>query len=233
MAKILIIEDEAPLAETLAYNLREEGHEVVLASDGLAGLDRARGEHPDLVILDLMLPKMDGLEVCRLIRRDSDVPIIMLTAKSREVDKVVGLELGADDYVTKPFSMVEMLARVKAALRRARVGRREETLLKAGTLEMDIPRHTVKIEGREIILRPREFELLRILLVNRGTDLSIRTADHLDNAGIARSPGIFVAPHAHREVHQHRLMHVSGRHGHADSQFLHGPPVAQTDGGVL
>jgi len=175
MAKILIIEDEAPLAETLAYNLREEGHEVVLASDGLAGLDRARGEHPDLVILDLMLPKMDGLEVCRLIRRDSDVPIIMLTAKSREVDKVVGLELGADDYVTKPFSMVEMLARVKAALRRARVGRREETLLKAGTLEMDIPRHTVKIEGREIILRPREFELLRILLVNRGRVLDRST----------------------------------------------------------
>lgn len=175
MAKILIIEDETPLAETLAYNLREEGHEVVLASDGLAGLDRARAEHPDLVILDLMLPKMDGLEVCRLIRRDSDVPIIMLTAKSREVDKVVGLEVGADDYVTKPFSMVEMLARVKAALRRARVRDHEEPILKAGSLEMDIPRHTVTIEGREIILRPREFELLRILLANRGRVLDRST----------------------------------------------------------
>ena len=168
MARILIVEDEAALAETLAYNLREEGHEVVLASDGLQGLDLARAQHPDLVILDLMLPKMDGLEVCRLIRRDSDVPIIMLTAKSREVDKVVGLEVGADDYVTKPFSMVEMLARVKAALRRARAGDREEPLLKAGDLEMDIPRHTVRIDGREIVLRPREFELLRLLLANRG-----------------------------------------------------------------
>ena len=168
MARILIVEDEAALAETLAYNIREEGHEVVLASDGLQGLDLARAQHPDLVILDLMLPKMDGLEVCRLIRRDSDVPIIMLTAKSREVDKVVGLEVGADDYVTKPFSMVEMLARVKAALRRARTRDREEPLLKAGGLEMDIPRHTVTIDGREIVLRPREFDLLRLLLANRG-----------------------------------------------------------------
>jgi DNA-binding response OmpR family regulator len=175
MARILIIEDEATLAETLAYNIREEGHEVVVASDGLQGLDRARAQHPDLVILDLMLPKMDGLEVCRLIRRDSDVPIIMLTAKSREVDKVVGLEVGADDYVTKPFSMIEMLARVKAALRRAKTADREEPLLKAGGLEMDIPKHTVRIDGREIVLRPREFELLRLLLANRGRVLDRQT----------------------------------------------------------
>ena len=140
MAKILIVEDESKLAETLAYNLREEGHEAVVALDGPTGLEKARSERPDLVILDLMLPKMDGLEVCRLIRRDSDVPIIMLTAKSRELDKVVGLELGADDYVTKPFSMIEILARIRAALRRSFAQVRQDTVLRAGDLEMDIAR---------------------------------------------------------------------------------------------
>lgn len=175
MARVLIIEDEAPLAETLAYNIQQEGHEAIIASDGLAGLDRARKEQPDLVILDLMLPKMDGLEVCRLIRRDSNVPIIILTAKSREVDKVVGLEIGADDYVTKPFSMVEMLARVKAALRRARASERDEDTLMADGLEMDIPKHIVKVDGREVDLRPREFVLLQVLLANRGRVLDRST----------------------------------------------------------
>lgn len=168
MAKILIIEDEAPLADTLAYNIRQEGHEVIIASDGLAGLDSARKELPDLIILDIMLPQMDGLQVCRLIRRDSEVPIIMLTAKSRELDKVVGLELGADDYVTKPFSMVEMLARVKAALRRAGVRKHEDKVLRGCGLEMDIAKHCVTIDGKQVELRPKEFELLRVLLANRG-----------------------------------------------------------------
>lgn len=175
MARVLIIEDEAPLAETLAYNIQQEGHEAIIASDGLGGLDRARKEQPDLIILDLMLPKMDGLEVCRLIRRDSNVPIIILTAKSREVDKVVGLEIGADDYVTKPFSMVEMLARVKAALRRARASERDEDTLMADGLEMDIPKHIVKVDGREVDLRPREFVLLQVLLANRGRVLDRST----------------------------------------------------------
>jgi len=168
MAKILIIEDEAPLANTLAYNIRQEGHEVIVEPDGLAGLDSTRKQRPDLVILDLMLPKMDGLEVCRLIRRDSEVPIIMLTAKSRELDKVVGLEIGADDYVTKPFSMVEMLARIKAALRRSNAQVRSEQVIRAGDLEMDISRHRVIIDSTEIELRPKEFELLRVLLAKRG-----------------------------------------------------------------
>jgi len=168
MSKILIIEDETPLAEALAHNIREEGHEVIIASDGLMGLDAARKEKPDLIILDLMLPKMDGIEVCRLIRRDSDVPIIMLTAKSREIDKVVGLEVGADDYITKPFGMLEMIARIRSALRRATPRREREELLIADDLEMNVSRHTVKIKGREIDLRPREFELLHVLLANRG-----------------------------------------------------------------
>lgn len=175
MAKILIIEDETPLANTLAYNVRQEGHEVLIEADGLAGLDTARRERPDLIILDLMLPRMDGLEVCRLLRRDSDVPIIMLTAKSREVDKVVGLEVGADDYVTKPFSMVEMLARIKAALRRPKMNEREDDLLRANDLEMDIARHRVTVKSVEIDLRPKEFELLRILLANQGRVLDRAT----------------------------------------------------------
>jgi two-component system response regulator RegX3 len=175
MAKILVVEDEAPLAETLAYNLREEGHEVLIETDGLKGFETGRREHPDLIVLDLMLPRMDGLEICRLIRRDFDVPIIMLTAKSREIDKVVGLEVGADDYVTKPFSMVEMLARVKAALRRSKVQERSEDILRADDLEMDISRHVVKVNGKEVELRPKEFELLRILLANRGRVLDRST----------------------------------------------------------
>lgn len=168
MAKILIIEDEAPLAETLAYNIRHEGHEAITETDGLGGLDCARRERPDLVILDLMLPRMDGLEVCKMIRRYSNVPIIMLTAKSREIDKVVGLEVGADDYVTKPFSMVEMLARIKAALRRSSVQVGSEEVLRAGDLEMDIGKHRITISGREVDVRPKEFELMRVLLARRG-----------------------------------------------------------------
>lgn len=175
MAKILIIEDETKLAETLAYNLREEGHEAIVASDGPSGLEKARGERPDLIVLDLMLPKMDGLEVCRLIRRDSDVPIIMLTAKSREIDKVVGLELGADDYVTKPFSMIEILARIKAGLRRAGSQVRQDVVLRAADLEMDIARHRVRISGDDVDLRPKEFELLRMLLSNKGRVLDRST----------------------------------------------------------
>lgn len=168
MAKILIVEDEKPLAETLAYNIRQEGHEALIACDGLKGLETARKERPDLLILDIMLPGMDGLEVCKLVRRDMDTPIIMLTAKSRELDKVVGLEIGADDYVTKPFSMVEMLARVKAALRRAKTQEHQEEILRAEGLDMDISRHQVRVNDKEVDLRPKEFELLRMLLANRG-----------------------------------------------------------------
>ena len=175
MAKILIIEDEAKLAETLAYNIREEGHSSLVALDGLAGLEMARNERPDLIILDLMLPKMDGLEVCRLIRRDFDVPIIILTAKSRELDKVVGLEMGADDYVTKPFSMVEMLARIKAALRRSSASVRTDNVLRAENLELDVAKHQVIINDNTVDLRPKEFELLRVLLANKGRVLDRST----------------------------------------------------------
>src|SRR5690349_18695770 len=118
MATILLVDDEPTLVATLDYNLRREGHDVVIARDGQAALEQARAKPPDLVLLDVMLPKLDGLEVCRELRRTSTVPILMLTAKDGEIDKVVGLEIGADDYMTKPFSMRELLARVKAMLRR-------------------------------------------------------------------------------------------------------------------
>ena len=168
--KILIVEDERPLAETIAFNLREEGFATVLATDGIAALDSFRRERPDLVILDLMLPGVDGLELCKIIRRESDCPIIMLTAKSREVDKVVGLEVGADDYITKPFGMLELVARVRAAIRRAEgkvSGPRQEVLEAEGIL-LDIERHKVTVGGQEVELRPREFDLLHFLMANRG-----------------------------------------------------------------
>ncbi len=168
MAKILIVEDETPLAETVAYNLREEGYKTVIAADGLSALDLLRNEKPSLVLLDVMLPGMDGLEVCRLIRRETDIPVLMLTAKSREIDKVVGLEVGADDYITKPFGMMELIARVRAALRRSRGTSRTSDVLNAHGIELDTSRHTVKLMGKDLELRPKEFDLLQILLSNRG-----------------------------------------------------------------
>ncbi len=168
MPKVLIVEDEAPLAETIAYNLREEGYKVCTVADGLRALDAVRQEKPDLVLLDIMLPSMDGIEVCRLIRKESNIPILMLTAKAREIDKVIGLEVGADDYITKPFGMMELIARIRAALRRARNEARDEEVLSGHGVEMDIARHSVRIEGREVELRPKEFDLLRLLLSNRG-----------------------------------------------------------------
>lgn len=168
MPKVLIVEDEAPLAETIAYNLREEGYKVCAVGDGIAALDAFRQEKPDLVLLDIMLPGIDGLEVCRLFRKESEVPILMLTAKSREIDKVVGLEVGADDYITKPFSMLELIARVRAALRRSRQETKAPDVLSAHGIELDIARHSVKVNSMEVVLRPKEFELLRVLLANRG-----------------------------------------------------------------
>ena len=178
MPKVLIIEDEAPLAETIAYNLREEGYKVCTAADGLTALDAFRREKPDLVLLDVMLPGMDGIEVCRLIRRESDLPILMLTAKSREMDKVIGLEVGADDYITKPFGMAELIARIRAALRRARSETKKDEVLKGHGIEMDIARHSGSIDGREVVLRPKEFELLKVLMTNRGR--VIERSDLLD-----------------------------------------------------
>ena len=168
--RILIIEDERSLAETIQYNLEREGFAVIVAHDGEQGLERFRADRPSLVILDLMLPRLSGLDVCRIIRRESDVPVIMLTAKDTEADKVAGLELGADDYVTKPFSMRELVSRVRANLRRAGTRRSApvDEVVVGGPIEMDVARHEVRIRGSPADLPPKEFELLETFLRRRG-----------------------------------------------------------------
>ena len=172
--KVLVVEDEENLLAALKYNLEREGYAVTTAVDGLGGLDSARVVNHDLVILDIMLPGLDGLEVCRAIRRESAVPIIMLTAKAEEVDRIVGLELGADDYVTKPFSMRELMARARAMLRRSRMGQdgpdgsADPQTIRAGDLVVDLTAHAAVLGDRTLELKPREFELLALLMSNRG-----------------------------------------------------------------
>jgi two-component system response regulator RegX3 len=170
MARILVVEDEAAIADAVALNLQEEGYSVTLARRGDDGLRLARAGPFDLLILDLMLPGLSGQEVCRAVRQRSQVPILMLTARSREVDKVVGLEIGADDYVTKPFGMLELMARVKALLRRATPANTvapDETYT-AGAVTVDVARRRVTRDGEVVALRPKQFELLRVLIANRG-----------------------------------------------------------------
>jgi two-component system response regulator RegX3 len=174
VTSILLVEDEAALSEPLAYLLKREGYEVTVAEDGPTALAEFDRIGADLVLLDLMLPGIPGTEVCREIRTRSTVPIIMLTAKDSEVDIVVGLELGADDYVTKPYSSRELLARIRAVLRR-RVDEAEledDGILEAGTVRMDVDRHTVAVKGDEISMPLKEFELLELLLRNAGRVLT-------------------------------------------------------------
>jgi DNA-binding response OmpR family regulator len=178
--KILVVEDEPSLQETLAYNLERQGYNVETASDGQAALERARKLQPDLIVLDLMLPVLDGFEVCRIIRQESNVPILILTARDDEIDRVIGLEMGADDYLTKPFSMREFLARVKAQLRRVRLIREElnaETTetkgrLHFGNLLIDLTRREVLIDDQPLAFKPKEFDLLLFLARHRGQVLS-------------------------------------------------------------
>ncbi len=167
--KILIVEDETTLLATLRYNLEREGYAVATAPDGEVALSLARSERPHLIVLDIMLPRLDGFEVCRILRREMSIPILMLTAKTEEVDKVVGLELGADDYVTKPFSMRELLARVRALLRRAeRSPQAEAESLSTGDLTVDMAKRLVYRAGYPLTLKPKEYELLAFLARNRG-----------------------------------------------------------------
>jgi len=165
--KILIIEDEKDLVKVLKYNLQKEGYLVISSYDGADGLERFRKEKPDLVILDLMLPKMDGYEFCKIVRGESQAPIIMLTAKKEEADRVIGLEIGADDYITKPFSVRELLARIKTILRRREV-KTDKTVLRAGGIEMDLDTYEVHVKGKRTALSSKEFELLKHLLSARG-----------------------------------------------------------------
>jgi two-component system response regulator RegX3 len=167
VTRVLVVEDEINLREPLVYLLQKEGYDVIEAEDGNTAVELFHSHTPDILLLDLMLPGLSGNEVCRQIRTSSEVPIIMLTAKDAEIDKVVGLELGADDYVTKPYSTRELLARMKAVLRRGReVVQTESGLLKAGPVVMDIERHIVTVEGQQIQMPLKEFELLELLMEN-------------------------------------------------------------------
>jgi DNA-binding response OmpR family regulator len=164
-ARILVVDDEPPIVEMLAYNLKRANYEVLTARDGQEAIDLARREQPDLIILDLMLPLLDGLEVCRVLRRERDVPIIMLTARDAEVDRVVGLELGADDYVIKPFSVRELMVRVRNVLRRTapRPAKTPPDTIRAGALMIDAARHQAQWQDAELDLTALEFDLLYTL----------------------------------------------------------------------
>ena len=166
--KILLIEDEEPIAESVGYSLQNEGFEVVTVGDGVSGLAAARGASPDLIVLDLMLPKLSGLDLCRILRKESNVPIIMLTAKTDEVDRVVGLELGADDYVTKPFSTRELIARIRAVLRRSEGGGgSSDAPLEGGGIVVDVVRRRVTVHDKPVHLPLKQFELLRTLMTHQ------------------------------------------------------------------
>lgn len=185
--QILVVEDDTTLLELLKYNLERQGYEVQIAKDGRTGLGIARKHEPDLILLDVMLPHLDGLEVCRLLRKELNVPILMLTARTEEIDRIVGLELGADDYITKPFSMRELIARVKAHLRRVEMIREDvsnekngqervfidqESKFVFGNLIIDEDRREVYIDDESVRLKPMEFELLLFLARNVGIALS-------------------------------------------------------------
>ncbi len=180
--KILVVDDEVSLQETVAYSLKKEGYSVEIAGDGNKGLELARSLKPDLIILDVMLPGMDGFEVCRTLRHETNIPVLMLTARDDEIDRVVGLEVGADDYLAKPFSMRELIARVKALLRRVRLMREEaETntqegfqpkLMTFGNLVIDMTRREVRLNGEVVPCKPKEYELLTFMGQHKGRVLT-------------------------------------------------------------
>jgi two-component system OmpR family response regulator len=169
--KILVVEDDATLLGVLKYNLEKDGFQVITAEDGVKAVEEARAQLPSLIILDIMLPQLNGYEVCRILRNEMTVPVLMLTAKVSEVDKVVGLELGADDYVTKPFSISELMARIRALLRRGMLLKENgevTSTLKSGNLELDIGRHRATLNDNKVELSPKEFDLLAYLMKYRG-----------------------------------------------------------------
>ena len=176
MNKILVVDDDKNLLDVLKYNLVNDGFTVVTAEDGIQALEIARREKPDLILLDIMLPGLDGFEVCRILRKEMSIPILMLTAKTQEIDKVVGLELGADDYITKPFSIRELMARVRAMFRRSQWTEQQtppaeptaQSVLKTDSLEVDVVGHRVFYKGIALKLSPKEFDLLAFLMRNRG-----------------------------------------------------------------
>ncbi len=194
MPKLLLVEDDQTLRETLAYNLTREGYSVTLAGDGMTALDLARQSRPDLVVLDIMLPGVDGLTVCRTLRHEMNVPIVLLTARSGEVDRIVGLDSGADDYIVKPFSLGELLARLRAVLRR---GQSEKvTTLASGDLTLDLLGHRAYRSGQLLNLAPKEFDLLAELIRHKGAvltrDLLVQRVWGFDFSGDTRTVDVHV-----------------------------------------
>jgi DNA-binding response OmpR family regulator len=209
--KILVVEDEPALVDTLEYALSRQGYSVVIARDGLSALDMARVQKPDLILLDVMLPGLDGFEICRVLRQEMNVPILILTARDDEIDKIVGLEVGADDYLTKPFSMRELLARVKAHLRRVRLIREEMGIeddemvpavasggrrLVFDSLVIDPDRREVSLDDDVMHLKPKEYELLLFLAQNRrivlGRDLILERVWGWDYSGGSRTVDVHI-----------------------------------------
>ncbi|MBI5931051.1 MAG: response regulator transcription factor [Chloroflexi bacterium] len=172
MKKILVVEDESTMRETLVYNLSKEGYKVLHTGDGAEGLDMARENQPDLIVLDLMLPSLDGISICRILRNESSVPIVMLTARDSDVDRIIGLEIGADDYIVKPFNLGEFLARIRAVLRRAPANHTVTDKLESGDLTLDLIARRATRNGEELRLTHKEFDLLAALMRNKGAVLS-------------------------------------------------------------
>lgn len=194
MTTVLLVEDDQTLLDTLTFNLTREGYQVIRASDGLTALDLAREQTPDLIVLDVMLPGLDGLTVCRTLRRELDVPIVLLTARSSEVDRIVGLDTGADDYIVKPFSLGEFLARLRAVMRRGKHG--HETRLESGDLTLDLVGHRASRDGKNLNLPPKEFDLLAELIRHRGAvltrDLLLQRVWGFDFAGDSRTVDVHI-----------------------------------------
>ena len=198
MSKILVIEDERKIARFLELELRHEGYEVETAGDGRTGLERALEGSPDLLVLDLMLPELSGIEVCRRLRHESDVPIIMLTAKGEDMDKILGLEYGADDYMTKPFNILEVKARIKTILRRVSGGsqQQEQRVIRVHDMDVNLVKRSVMLGGKDVKLTAKEFDLLQMFVTNRGTVFSreqmLETVWKYDYAGDARTVDVHI-----------------------------------------
>ncbi len=194
MTKLLLVEDDQTLRETLAYNLTREGYDIIQAGDGVTALDLAREQLPDLVVLDLMLPGLDGLTVCRTLRHEREVPIVLLTARTGEVDRIVGLDSGADDYIVKPFSLGELSARLRAVLRRGRT--LPETRIQSGDVTLDLVGHRATRGEQPLDLTPKEFDLLAELIRHKGAvltrDLLLQRVWGFDFAGDSRTVDVHV-----------------------------------------
>lgn len=194
MTKLLLVEDDQTLLDTLTFNLTREGYDVIRAGDGVTALDLARQHKPDLIVLDVMLPGLDGLTVCRTLRRETEAPIVLLTARSSEVDRIVGLDTGADDYIIKPFSLGELLARLRAVMRRGQ--HRTETKLQSGDLILDLVGHRAMRDSKNLNLPPKEFDLLAELIRHKGAvltrDLLLQRVWGFDFAGDSRTVDVHI-----------------------------------------